>query len=262
MDCGSSTSWTEVIKVIKHRVRSDLKISRFYLVVLLVALFTVSALSSCAINPSAPTTQTSSATGGATTTTTLPAATTTAASTTAETTKTTETSMTAQPSPTPTERKLLPPVETNPPNTAYAPAFAGQTRAPGIVTETPYTVAILTADLKSPWAVTALPDGRLLITEKAGALRIVTTEGQVSRTIGGFPQVDDRSQGGLLDVAPAPDFTTSRMIYVTLAERTSQGSVTAVGRGRLSDDESRIENFEIVWRALPYYNNKIGRAHV
>lgn len=165
--------------------------------------------------------------------------------------------MTAQPSPTPTERKLLPPVETNPPNTAYAPAFAGQTRAPGIVTETPYTVAILTADLKSPWAVTALPDGRLLITEKAGALRIVTTEGQVSRTIGGFPQVDDRSQGGLLDVAPAPDFTTSRMIYVTLAERTSQGSVTAVGRGRLSDDESRIENFEIVWRALPYYNNSM-----
>lgn len=102
-----------------------------------------------------------------------------------------------------------------------------------------------------------MPDGRLIITEKAGTLRIVTTDGKVSRAIGGFPQVDDRSQGGLLDVAPAPDFMNSRLIYVTLAERTSQGSLTAVGRGRLSDDESRIENFKIIWRAVPYYNNSM-----
>jgi glucose/arabinose dehydrogenase len=118
-------------------------------------------------------------------------------------------------------------------------------------------VTILTTELKNPWAVTALPDGRILITEKAGKLRIVTPDGQVSQAIGGFPQVDDRGQGGLLDVALAPDFITSRLIYVTLAELTRQGSLTAVGRGRLSDDESQVENFEIIWRALPYYNNSM-----
>jgi len=177
---------------------------------------------------------------------------------TTEATRLTPTPSQAQPTtPVPTEWTLLPPVETRPPNTAYKPAFDGQTRAPGIATSTPYTVKILTNNLKSPWAITTLPDGRLIVTEKAGTLRIVTTDGQVSRAIGGFPQVDDRSQGGLLDVAPAPDFLSSRMIYVTLAERTRQGSLTAVGRGRLSDDESQVENFEIIWRALPYYNNSM-----
>ena len=166
-------------------------------------------------------------------------------------------SQTQPPTPTPTTLTLLPPVETRTPNTSYKPAFAGQTRAPGIETSTNYTVTILTHDLKSPWAVTALPDGRMIITEKAGTLRIVTTDGKVSAAIGGFPPVDDRSQGGLLDIAPAPDFSTSRLIYVTLAERTSQGSLTAVGRGRLSDDESRIESFKIIWRAVPYYNNSM-----
>lgn len=171
------------------------------------------------------------------------------------TTETTTTEEPTQPTPTPAELVLLPPVETNPPNTAYVPAFPGQTRAPGIATSSSYAVTILTEDLQSPWAVTALPDDRLIITEKAGTLRIVTTDGQVSPPIGGFPQVDDRGQGGLLDVVPAPDFLTSRLIYVTLAERTSQGSLTAVGRGRLSDNESQIEHFEIIWRALPYFDN-------
>ncbi len=102
-----------------------------------------------------------------------------------------------------------------------------------------------------------MPDGRLTITEKGGTLRIATTDGALSAKITGFPAVDDRSQGGLLDVEPAPDFTDSRMLYFTLAERTNQGSLTAVGRGRLSDDESQIENFEIVYRAEPYYNNSM-----
>jgi glucose/arabinose dehydrogenase len=152
---------------------------------------------------------------------------------------------------------LLPPVENEPPNTTYTPAFSGQTRAPGTSTKTPYTVTILSRDLNSPWAVIALPDNRLLITEKAGALRIATVDGQLSQPIGGFPKVDDRGQGGLLDVALAPDFQSSRMLYFTLAESTSQGSLTAVGRGRLAVDESRVENFEIIWRAIPYFDNSM-----
>ena len=107
-------------------------------------------------------------------------------------------------------------------------------------------MTVLSKDLKSPWAVTTLPDGRLLVTEKAGAIRIVSASGELSKPIGGFPPVDDRSQGGLLDVAPSPDFAASRMLYFTLAEKTSKGSLTAVARGRLSNDEKTVEQVEIL----------------
>jgi len=164
----------------------------------------------------------------------------------------TESSLPPEPSPV-----LLPPVETNPPNTTYEPAFPGQTRTNGVATVTPYAVKILTRELASPWSVASLPDGRLVITEKAGTLRLTTTSGKISRPIGGFPPVDDRSQGGLLDVAPAPDFSVSRMLFFTLAEKTSKGSLTAVARGRLSDDERTVENVEIIWRAIPAYDNSM-----
>ena len=153
--------------------------------------------------------------------------------------------------------ETLPPVETQDPNTSYKPAFDGQTRIAGVKTETPYSVTTLTSELESPWAVVELPDGRLAITEKGGTMRIVTKEGAVSEAITGFPEVDHRNQGGLLDVAPAPDFETSRLLYFSLAERTSEGSLTAVGKGRLSDDELVIENFTIIYRAIPYFDNSM-----
>lgn len=152
----------------------------------------------------------------------------------------------------------LPPVETEAPNNPdFKPAFAGQTRIAGAKTNTPYQVAVIAENLNSPWAVTLLPDGRLVITEKGGTLRIATTDGTVSEPIDGFPEVDDRRQGGLLDVAPAPDFNDSRMLYFTFAERTPQGSLTAVGRGNLSDDETTVENFQTIYRAIPYYDNSM-----
>jgi|AGTN01.2.fsa_nt_gi Glucose/sorbosone dehydrogenases len=150
-----------------------------------------------------------------------------------------------------------PPVETRNPNTDYKPAFDGQTRIAGVKTTTPYEVQIIAQGLSSPWAVTTLPDGRLIITQKAGTMRIATTSGSVSESITGFPPVDDRNQGGLLDVAPAPDFEKSRMLYFTFAEKMPQGSLTAVGKGRLSTDEREIENVEVIYRALPYYDNSM-----
>ena len=153
--------------------------------------------------------------------------------------------------------ELLSPVETQQPNTNYTPAFKGQTRIAGVRTTTPYAATIIASGLSSPWAVTALPDGRLVITEKGGTLRIATTDGIVSEKITGFPEVDDRRQGGLMDVAPAPDFASSRMFYFTFAERTPQGSLTAVGKGRLSDNETSIENFQTIYRAIPYYDNSM-----
>ncbi len=152
---------------------------------------------------------------------------------------------------------IYPPVETKAPNADYKPAFEGQTRINGLRTTTPYEVNIITEELSSPWSVASLPDGRLAITEKAGKLRIVTKEGVVSKVITGFPDVDNRGQGGLLDVAPAPDFNTSRMLYFTFAEIKPEGSLTAVGKGKLSADESKIENFEVIFRAIPYFDNSM-----
>jgi len=145
----------------------------------------------------------------------------------------------------------LPPVETRQANAPYAPAFDGQTRAPGMRTQTPYRVQILSDELDAPWAVTALPDGRLAITQKGGTMRLYAEESGLGGVISGFPPVEDGGQGGLLDVAPAPDYPQSRVLYFTLAERTQGGSLTAVGRGRLSEDETRILDFEILYRALP-----------
>ena len=153
--------------------------------------------------------------------------------------------------------EALPPVETEAPNTKFQPAFEGQTRVAGATTTTEYEVKVIADGLSSPWAVTALPDGRLAITQKGGTLRIASLDGTVGEPIGGFPEVDSRRQGGLMDVAPAPDFQTSRMLYFTLAERTPQGSLTAVGKGRLSDDETAIEDFRIIFRAIPYYDNSM-----
>lgn len=151
----------------------------------------------------------------------------------------------------------LPPVETEKPNSDYKPAFEGQTRINGVKTKTPYEVKVIADGLSSPWAVTSLPDGRLVITEKAGTMRIVTSTGNVSKKITGFPEVDDRNQGGLLDVAPAPDFESSRMLYFTFAERKPQGSLTAVGKGKLSTDEGKVENFQVIYRAIPYFDNSM-----
>lgn len=154
--------------------------------------------------------------------------------------------------------EILPPVETKDANTDYKPAFVGQTRIAGVETTTPYEVQLLTDELNSPWGIAVLPDGRLLITEKVGMMRIVdTSSGQLSDAITGLPEVDTRGQGGLLGLALAPDFNSSRMLFWTFSERVSGGNHTAVAKGRLSDDEARIENAQVIYRATPTYDGKL-----
>jgi aldose sugar dehydrogenase len=150
-----------------------------------------------------------------------------------------------------------PPVETNPPNTSYSPAFTGQTRGPGAVTSTPYEGKVLTAALTAPWGITSLPDGRLLITEKAGTMRIVTNTGTVSSPITGIPDVNAAGQGGLLGVCLDPQFEANRMVYWAFSEDVSGGNLTAVAKGRLSDDEASIEDATVIYRAVPAFNGDL-----
>ena len=151
----------------------------------------------------------------------------------------------------------MPPVETRRPNSEYKPAFAGQTRIGGVTTRTPYTVNILTHSLKRPWGIGMLPDGRLLITEKAGVMRIVTLKGEVSEPITGLPEVNASGQGGLLDVAIDPDFKNNRMLYWTFSERTPEGNLTAVAKGKLAADEKQVQDVTVVYRATPAYNGNL-----
>lgn len=139
------------------------------------------------------------------------------------------------------------PVETNPPNTNYSPAFTGQTRAPGMSTTTPYQAQILTSALANPWGIAVLPDGRFLITEKAGQMRIVTAAGQVGSPITGLPAVNNSGQGGLLDLCIDPDFTSNRMVYWTFIQTVSGGNAVRVAKGRLSGNETVIESPTVIY---------------
>lgn len=144
-----------------------------------------------------------------------------------------------------------PPVETIEPNTNYTPAFAGQTRANGAQTTTAFSADVITSALSAPWGVTGLPDGRLLVTEKSGSLRIVTQAGVISNPIQGLPAVNADGQGGLLGICLDPEFASNRMIYWVFAEAVAGGNVTAVAKGRLSDNESTVESTTVIYRANP-----------
>ena len=115
------------------------------------------------------------------------------------------------------------------------------------------TVKEIAAGFENPWALAFLPDGEhLLVTERPGRLRLVGLDGSRSEPLGGVPEVFAKAQGGLLDVRLSPDFEADRLVYLTYAEAGEQGKAgTAVGRGRLSDDQTRLENFEVIFRQMP-----------
>lgn len=158
---------------------------------------------------------------------------------------------------TPTDTARLAPVETKAPNSTYPSAFEGQTRIGGVKTTTPYEGKILSEGLNRPWGITSLPDGRLLITEKSGTMRIATTDGTLSEPITGLPKVNDAGQGGLLGVTIDPDFANNRMVYWTFSEAVADGNLTAVAKGRLADDEKTIENAQVIYQATPAFKSNL-----
>ena len=134
-----------------------------------------------------------------------------------------------------------PPLETAPPNVPeFKPAFAEQTRAPGIQTETPIEVTVIASGFEKP----------------TGKLYIVTPEGQRSAPVAGLPKVDGRDQGGLLDVKLDPDFDDNGLIYWTYYEPREGGNGTAVGRARLAEGpRPDISEVQIIFRMMPTFDN-------
>src|SRR5690606_19291256 len=138
------------------------------------------------------------------------------------------------------------------------PAFEGQTRIAGVKTSTPFEGNVVVEGLKSPWGMTELPDGRLLVTEKEGTMRIVdVASGKISEAITGIPDVDPQGQGGLLGLTLDPNFEENRMVYWVFSEPANGGNHTAVAKGRLADDETAIENATVIYQALPTYDGKL-----
>jgi len=103
--------------------------------------------------------------------------------------------------------------------------------------------------LEHPWGMAFLPDGRLLVTERPGRLRIVTPNGTLSAPLSGVPTVFAQGQGGLLDVVLDPQFTTNRRIYLSYAEPGDGGAGTAVARARLSD--TGLDSVSVIYQQRP-----------
>jgi glucose/arabinose dehydrogenase len=138
-----------------------------------------------------------------------------------------------------------------------APA-TGESRPEASTQDAPFTLAEA-ARFDEPWAIAFLPDGAALVTERAGKLKLWRA-GTTSREVAGVPRVDYGGQGGLGDVALAPDFASSGMIYLSWVEAGSGDNRGAVvGRAKLvMGNAPRLENMQVIWRQEPKVS---GRGH-
>jgi len=167
----------------------------------------------------------------------------------------------APPTQTPAQTEEYGGVDKRPPNAkTQKPARPDQTRAPEAKSTVAFDVVTVAEGLEKPWGMQFLPDGRLLVTEKPGRLRIVAKDGTLSPPVDGLPAVDPRNQGGLLDVLLARDFATSRMIYWSYAEPQAEAGMTntAAARGRLVDGaQPKLENVEVIYHQQPSMNSAL-----
>src|SRR6476469_1133035 len=115
------------------------------------------------------------------------------------------------------------------------PLAAQTTKAPPVKTGQAIKVETFAKGLVHPWGMAFLPDGRLLVTERPGRLRIVGKDGRLSAPLRGVPKVYASGQGGLLDVQIGPDFATSGAVYLSYADpRDGSRNGTTVARGKLA----------------------------
>jgi glucose/arabinose dehydrogenase len=114
-------------------------------------------------------------------------------------------------------------------------------------------VETVASGLENPWGLAFLPDGRILVSERPGRLRIISRSGTVSAPVANVPPVFANGQGGLLDVALAPDFADSRMIYFSYAEPREGAAGTSVARGKLMEEAGNawLDGVQVIFRQQP-----------
>ena len=120
----------------------------------------------------------------------------------------------------------------------------------------PETVA---SGLQNPWAVAFLPDGKFLVTERAGRLRVVEPTGRLNKPVEGLPDVASGGQGGLLDVVLDADFSSNRMLYFCFSEPASigNGNSTALARATLSTDLTRLSDVKVIFSQKPKFASSL-----
>jgi len=135
-------------------------------------------------------------------------------------------------------------------------ASAEMTKAPQQRSQRPVVAETFAKGLVHPWGLAFLPDGRLLVTERPGRLRIVNQQGQLLPPVAGVPDVYASGQGGLLDVALAPDFASSQWVYLSYAEPRGGGrNGTSVARGKFvaTPEAARLQETQVIFRQEPAY---------
>ncbi|WP_448662412.1 PQQ-dependent sugar dehydrogenase [Sphingomonas sp. CJ20] len=140
----------------------------------------------------------------------------------------------------------------NPQGDAAAQDSAAQATRPFTITEV--------ADFDSPWAMTFLPDGRMLVTEKAGTLLLVAADGKTRSPVSGVPTVMAQGQGGLMDVVLHPKFAQNHLVYFSYSEANAEGLKGVVlARGTLAEGAApALQNVQTLFRAEPYVE---GNGH-
>lgn len=140
-----------------------------------------------------------------------------------------------------------------------APAFAEQTDAPAPEKPSKVKVEVIAAGLENPWSLAFLPDGRMLVTERPGRMRIVTKDGKKSAPLKNVPDVYAHGQGGLLDVVLAPDFAVSNKIFFSYAEwrdnGRKNGTSVDVGKLVLEGDGGRIDEGATIFQQQPAFDS-------
>jgi len=137
-------------------------------------------------------------------------------------------------------------------NTDFPPAFPEQFRAPLSPSDVTLQTEVLADGLVHPWGIATLPgDDGWLVTERAGRLRHLATDGTLSDPITGVPEVLPEGQGGLLDVTLAPDFAETGMILFTYAKPIDGGSATAAAKATLSDDMTTLSDVTDIFVQSP-----------
>lgn len=130
-----------------------------------------------------------------------------------------------------------------------ADAAVAQQRFPSSAGE--LAVETVASGLEHPWGLAFLPDGRMLVTERPGRLRLVEADGKLSRPLSGVPSVVARGQGGLLDVTVDPAFAQNRLVYLSFSEPRSGGNGTSVARGRLNEQGTALTSVDVIFRQMP-----------
>lgn len=121
------------------------------------------------------------------------------------------------------------------------------------------TTEVVASGLQNPWAVAFVGDGRMLVTERPGRLRVVAPNGTLGEPVAGLPAVDAVGQGGLLDLITDRDFARNRTLYFCYSKPAAQGSgnSTALASARLSADATRLENVKVIFSQQPKVSSRL-----